>query len=120
MTDLFRILSQFILKNHFQYSTISAGGSRTVGTPTPKLVLFYKIFWLKNAWKLKNLDPGARPWRPPGSANDFNFATHAVAQEELQCTPNKLRIEILSFRLTFLALFLNFWLQFFVLFCSVN
>ena len=58
--------------------------------------------------KIKEFGPGGASLAPPGSANDFNFATHAVAQEELQCTPNKLRIEILSFRLTFLALFLNF------------
>ena len=42
------------------------------GAPTPKIAIIFQIF-AKNCMKMKEFGPprgGARPWRPPRSAND--------------------------------------------------
>ena len=62
----------------------TSGGSRIFpgGAPTPKIAIIFHIF-AENCMKMKEFGPpggwgggGARPWRPLGSANEYEVPLH--------------------------------------------
>ena len=48
----------------FRVKDYSSGGSRISQTVGAKNIIF-PIFFPKNCMKMKEIEPGGRPWRPP-------------------------------------------------------